>query len=911
MIGKPIQPPTTPFKSFKNLNNYLTGNRKGDNPSEKIAYADCINLDSLDNATVVMDILAEQRDMRCKDPVFHCVLSWQEGEIPTKEQAHEAAMITLKELNLEECCAVYGVHKDTHNIHLQMSVCRIHPDTKKAIAPANWWTKKAMERVARIVEYKQGWKVENNAWSEINREGNIIEKQPVIDKPIPQKAVDMENLTGEVSAMRKAKELITGKLDCINTWQEFHKLIYDNGMEYSKKGSGAIIKIGDIQVKASNVTRNISMRNLEKRFGEYEEPVAGLSLNIEKSEANKEPKPLNKINDNPSWQTFITARKEYYANKKKHREKTSKRHSEAKRELQKRQKEESEKFYEESFGKNSKQIAQERSILAVKHKIEKLALRDIQKEERDNYQRKNPSYPSYEEWLLRQNKLFEAENWRHRRDKEPTLRNEIVGADEELEGSRFKDIRGFSFAKSPYGIRFMNKETPNILSFIDMGKKINLYRNDESSMIAAMQLGAQKWGTIQINGTEEFKRRCAEMAVEHGIKIKNPELQEYIKELNVKRNESLKEAHKMANELQNFKDYHEAVGAERYKVTATEFFDDGTKRGFMVNNRDGAPDGFTPEEVEKKMQRLLGLKEAGRNIYYTPISEGKHHLLIDDMDNVKLTDLIMDGYRPAAVIESSPGNWQAIITIPKLGTDMDREIGNAIVAKLNKEYGDPKVSGELHAHRAPGFDNKKAKHRRPDGSFPEVLLKQHHKVECDKTIELSKAIRAEMEQERTGEAEKMKKMLERVSRQHGNAVTDTNTAYIAHFQDILRLQKNAGRSIDKIDASRMDAMIGVRLRATGHTKEQIAGTLKVMAPEIRKEFGSAGTHQWNEYSERTANYVFSYAGDKAMKDKARWFKNWEKIEKNVGKVSVREGESKTPVSVRETPKRSSFNDMGM
>jgi hypothetical protein len=55
--------------------------------------------------------------------------------------------------------------------------------------------------------------------------------------------------------------------------------------------------------------------------------------------------------------------------------------------------------------------------------------------------------------------------------------------------------------------------------------------------------------------------------------------------------------------------------------------------------------------------------------------------------------------------------------------------------------------------------------------------------------------------------------------------------------------------------------------------------MEILAPEIRKELGSAGTHPWAEYSSRTANYVFSYSGDKALKDKERWFSNWKNVER--------------------------------
>lgn len=906
MIGKPIPNPATPFKSFRQLNDYLTARRDGDRAADKVAYVGCVNIDSPENGTFIMDALAAQRDARCKNPAFHCVLSWKEGETPTEQQAMEAAVITLKELGLENCPALYGVHKDTHNCHLQMSVCRIDPDTLKAADAGGGFTKKAMERAARRVEHEQGWEVEDNAWTGIDSEGNSVEAPRFLDRPLPQKTCDMENLTGEKSAMRKAKEILGDRHESLKNWQEFHRMVRAGGMEYSRKGSGATLTVGDVTVKASNVSRSLSLSKLEKIYGPYEEPGNDIAADKSEEEKISAPRPTNETNDNPSWESYINTRKNYYGGKKENRAKIRERHEKQKASLRGRQKEETRKFYEESTGKQRKEISRERSMLAMKHKIEKLALRDIQKEERDRHNTKNPPFPTYEQWLLRQGKIFEAEEWRHRRDREPTSRPRMTGRGENTDAA-YKDIRGFMPVKDRRGVLFVNKETPRAVSFIDAGKKLDIYRTDDSSTLAALQLASQKWGVLQINGSDAYKRRCAELAARHGIRINNPELQGYMKNLHAEQREKSKEAYALADGLKNFREYHGAVGADRYKVTATELFENpktgGTdKRGFMVNGRDGAPDGFTPEELEKKMGRLLSLKEQGRNIYYTPISESKHHILVDGLTGGRLADLITDGYRPAAIIRSSPGNWQAIITIPKLGTEMDREIGNAVVAKLNKEYGDPETSGEIHAHRAPGFDNRKPKYRREDGTFPEAELSRADRVYCGKTTGLAKEIHDELSRRREKDSAKTEETIRRLSEGKG-AASDTGAAYIVHFQDIMRLQRKNGGPGAAIDASRVDAMIGIRLRATGHTKEQIRDAIEAVAPEIRKELGSTGTHPWPEYSARTADYVFGYGGDKALKDRERRIPGWNEAEKGAAAGKSASGPQQTrPLEGRAAPK---------
>ena len=53
------------------------------------------------------------------------------------------------------------------------------------------------------------------------------------------------------------------------------------------------------------------------------------------------------------------------------------------------------------------------------------------------------------------------------------------------------------------------------------------------------------------------------------------------------------------------------------------------------------------------------------------------------------------------------------------------------------------MCGCIHPHRAPGFENRKPKHRREDGSFPEVKLLVAEKRECRKALELAGDMRGE------------------------------------------------------------------------------------------------------------------------------------------------------------------------
>jgi hypothetical protein len=116
----------------------------------KAIHAGYRNLLSIETAAVEMEALATD-NKRCKDPVFHMILSWREMEVPANEQAGETVRIALSELDLQDCQAVWMVHSDTQNRHVHIIVNRIDPETGRAIIPANGWTKKALERAARKI----------------------------------------------------------------------------------------------------------------------------------------------------------------------------------------------------------------------------------------------------------------------------------------------------------------------------------------------------------------------------------------------------------------------------------------------------------------------------------------------------------------------------------------------------------------------------------------------------------------------------------------------------------------------------------------------------------------------------------------------------------------------------------------
>jgi hypothetical protein len=162
-----------------------------------------------------------------------------------------------------------------------------------------------------------------------------------------------------------------------------------------------------------------------------------------------------------------------------------------------------------------------RSVLAARQAQEKAELRDRQKLEREELRREQRC-PEFKTWLADRSPELEQE-WRYR-ERQPAV----------IEGPKFdppapRDIRAFEAVVDGGSVHYHLTGQRGSPAFTDRGKVIDIPDSTRrASVLAALQLSAQKWGTFTVHGGEPFKRLCAELAAEHGFKIANPELQREI-----------------------------------------------------------------------------------------------------------------------------------------------------------------------------------------------------------------------------------------------------------------------------------------------------------------------------------------------------------------------------------------------
>ena len=109
----------------------------------------------------------------------------------------------------------------------------------------------------------------------------------------------------------------------------------------------------------------------------------------------------------------------------------------------------------------------------------------------------------------------------------------------------------------------------------------------------------------------------------------------------------------------------------------------------------------------------------GAHVYIRPTGESPYTLL-DDLSSATLARLTAEGYDPAAVVETSPGSFQAWL---RHAQPLSKELGTLAAKTLAAQFGaDGSAADWRRFGRAPGFTNRKPQHRTAQGLYPFARL---------------------------------------------------------------------------------------------------------------------------------------------------------------------------------------------
>lgn len=330
--------------------------------------------------------------------------------------------------------------------------------------------------------------------------------------------------------------------------------------------------------------------------------------------------------------------------------------------------------------------------------------------------------------------------------------------------------------------------------------------------------------------------------------------------------------HSISEKIAFFTQYHNAIQADKYRITSVGKKSDGTKIVLVLDkDKDGISKGYTPEQIINHIPYMSEFEARYEHLYFTPLSEHKHHFFIDDMNMDMILQLKQDGIQPNCIIESSKGNYQSIFTLDKIGTDNEQFIINNLASSLNRYYGDVNFCGAVHPHRAPGFYNVKPKHRQPDGTYFITRIMEAQPEQSRKLLDYM----AYMDGYYTWKKRQRPAVTINARIVANTPINCSNYAiklFMLHRNEVMRIN---GLTESDQDRSRIDFMIATRLRATGHTQEEVKQIIYAGNVYTGRD------NKWNleDNAERTAKSAFTkLEADLSIDQLAHWIPRWKRLE---------------------------------
>ena len=282
-----------------------------------------------------------------------------------------------------------------------------------------------------------------------------------------------------------------------------------------------------------------------------------------------------------------------------------------------------------------------------------------------------------------------------------------------------------------------------------------------------------------------------------------------------------------------------AMGCDRYDIGIRD-----AASGKMMNRE------WTPQEVQQNAAWLKRMNAQGNDIYIRPAEQARHGLvLVDDLSSDDLDAMKQEGREPAAIIETSPKNYQAWV---KVAQDAPADHRGVIARKLAREYdADPASADSRHYGRLAGFTNRKDKYTSRTGYQPWVLCRESSGKSATAGPELMQQAgqvldSIERRQERTVRLAEI--TAPQSVRRYRRSVVDDYRSEMAGLVkrygddlskcDFIAVMKLAskGREPDEISKAMAEASPAIMERKAGHEADYIKRTVqKVMElPQVQE-----------------------------------------------------------------------------
>jgi len=263
--------------SWQRLGAYiLDANHTG----EKVAWARVMNCASTDAGWAVKEIISTQaRNTRSRrDKSYHLVVSFPEGERPTREQVEDIEDRLCDAIGLTRHQRVSAVHQNTDNWHLHIAISTVDPRTFRNVAPFRDHFR--LQEACAELEIKHDLSVDNHT----------TQRDAVQDRR-NSRAADAATREGVPSFLawvrQEAAPALLAARDAGQGWQGLHRVAATHGLVAKLRGAGLVIghaKDGRLHIKASDVDRRLSLKALTDTLGVFE--PAGLAAGAQQTGAS-------------------------------------------------------------------------------------------------------------------------------------------------------------------------------------------------------------------------------------------------------------------------------------------------------------------------------------------------------------------------------------------------------------------------------------------------------------------------------------------------------------------------------------------------------------------------------------------------------------------------------------------------
>ena len=233
---------------------------------------------------------------------------------------------------------------------------------------------------------------------------------------------------------------------------------------------------------------------------------------------------------------------------------------------------------------------------------------------------------------------------------------------------------------------------------------------------------------------------------------------------------------------------------------------------------------WTSAEVLKSVAWLKRENAKGADIYIRPAGEQNPGLiLVDDLNQAQLERMKAKGVEPAAVVETSPENYQAWVRLtdhplsPEVATTASKGIAAYFEA-------DPNSADWRHFGRLAGFTNRKPQHTTETGHNPWVLCHEASGKQASRGAELAQRAQQTVI-ERQAQAERENRL---------RAAKNASERVYGHdpVKEYQRQLKRLTERYAHMDYSRADYMICTDMAKQGYSAEQLEKALEQASPEL-------------------------------------------------------------------------------